>query len=568
MNKVKSYPTTEAYSSILNVFLYRRLKKTKLYKSLLLSSVLHSLFYTYYKLTRAKDFFTKKTNFKLFGNRGFLSKRIYLTRLGKLSEIQHSIASNTVTNHFRTQYLLNPFIPIEKWDSFLFFLTNPEFLENKLFKINLERFTVSALDSILSSSQKKVYRPLKNNWSYEMLYSFFNFKFNFVVNRSNKKNTTNLSQLGLNYNYNAVLKMMYRKLDLFLETFELVPQRFQHVETYINGYQIKPSTVFLTVGDILSYKTLSRHSDMSVTSNHFFVSRKWLICLHVLFSLNRIYTSTVWIKLKSFFFKITNVKTGQGNYFFYKHVCHKLIHRNPIFKNSAFLLETTAHYVPTMVARVDTINSILFFSDSILRTRFFTVRLHPIHPSGICNTSSFLDLHFLMTLLIKKVVTLINASRFNDFEIFNILGFFNRWVLLDNRATICVARSFMKTFYLNYKFPINGSTLQSVEPFFFSPRSFSTTGVSIDISFFIEIFVQPEYFLGLVDNIISLQWSFFSNLKQNSLIAFNYIRWHRLNVEYVLFYYLNDISTGKHFWFHQNDKIGLDWQYTSFLRYR
>jgi len=94
------------------------------------------------------------------------------------------------------------------------------------------------------------------------------------VNRSNKKNTNNLIQLGLTYDYNAVLKMMYKKLDLFLETFELLPQSIHPIETFINGYQIKPDTFFLTVGDILSYKTLSRHSDMSVISNLFFVSRK------------------------------------------------------------------------------------------------------------------------------------------------------------------------------------------------------------------------------------------------------------------------------------------------------
>lgn len=205
-----------------------------------------------------------------------------------------------------------------------------------------------------------------------------------------------------------------------------------------------------------------------------------------------------------------------------------MIPRNTIFKKSDFLLETTSHCIAisTLINRLDTIDSILLYSNTILKTRFFTMRIQPTSTFGICTNRSLLDLHFVMTFLIKKTVSVINTSLFNDFEICNLLGFLNRWLLLDNRATVCTARSFIRTFYINYKFPINGSTIQSLQPFFFSQQYFYTTTISRDISFlfFIEPVFQSDYLLGIVDNIISLQWSFFFNLKHNSLIAFSYLR--------------------------------------------
>jgi hypothetical protein len=114
MNHVTTYSGTELHSSVPNFFLYRRLKKNRIYKMLLLSSVLHTLLFTYYKLVHTRDLIMQKWNFRILGTSYSVFKRLYLTRLNKLSDKQHLFVLDTIATRLKMHHFLNPYISGDK----------------------------------------------------------------------------------------------------------------------------------------------------------------------------------------------------------------------------------------------------------------------------------------------------------------------------------------------------------------------------------------------------------------------------------------------------------------------
>jgi hypothetical protein len=114
MKNVKNYSGTEPHSSLTNLFLYRRLKKSRVYKTLLLSSILHSLLFTYHKLVRTRELLLRKGSTRVLGNSFSISKGIYLARLIALSSKQNTFVLDVIANQLKMHHFLNPYIPVEQ----------------------------------------------------------------------------------------------------------------------------------------------------------------------------------------------------------------------------------------------------------------------------------------------------------------------------------------------------------------------------------------------------------------------------------------------------------------------
>lgn len=244
---------------------------------------------------------------------------------------------------------------------------------------------------------------------------------------------------------------MYKKLDVFLESTDLLLQDIHLIETFVNGCRINPATFFLAVGDVLSYKASSRNSDVSVASNLHFVNRKWLVSLQILSTLNRIYTGVIWSKFRSFFFKLTHLGSTKQRYLFYSQMVLMLFSGNPLFPKANFSLGSTTCLSPTnnVVNTKDTnLRGICIFSNRILQSCFFTVRTASLFET--IGSVTFLDLHFLIISLLHCVVRIIFITLLDSTELVNIIFFLNRWFglsrLSDNRAIVSLGTLFYNQF--------------------------------------------------------------------------------------------------------------------------
>jgi len=563
MSQVTPYSGTELHSFVPNFFLYKRLKKNRLYKTLLLTSILRSLLFTYYKLIRIRELVTRKSSTK---NASSVSRCIYLTRIEKLFEKQHFFILDTITTRLKMQYFLNPYIPSDKWDAFLLFLLTPDSLESRLLKLNSERLTASSLDinNLLSVSNHKVV-PIKKKSSDEILELFFNLKFNFVVNQSTLKTTKKLLGLGTNTTYSFIAASLYRKLDVLLETSEIVLQNVQNV--LINGSHVSVNTFLITVGDILSYKASAWHSDRSVRRTTYLFNRRLFVYLHTLFSLNRIYTDTMWLKLRAFFFKVTTLFYPSNSYFFYDKICPKLVSNSALFIKTAFFVENTQLY--RKLTSTTTIDSILVFSSAILQSRFFVARI-PLN-LDIIQYTTFSEMHPLIISMIQNFFTIMSTWVIDNSELFNLLCFLNRWLLFNNLSAIRFDESLASVFYTYYQGA--ESSMNLIKPFYslskytFIKKLDSLVTYFPESGFFLDYYGTTSRFVVDVENLRSLQWSFFLNLKYNTLIAFNYLRWRHLDLEYLLFYTFDSKVADMSLWFHNHDKVCSDLKYNSIFKY-
>jgi hypothetical protein len=278
---------------------------------------------------------------------------------------------------------------------------------------------------------------------------------------------------------------MYKKLDVFLESTDLLLQDIHLVETFVNGCRINPATFFLAVGDVLSYKASSRNSDVSVASNLHFVNRKWLVSLQILFTLNRIYTGVIWSKFRSFFLKLTHLGSTKQRYFFYSQMVLKFFSENSIFPKASFSLGTTTCLSPTSnVINTKDINlrGICIFSNRILQSCFFTVRTDSVFET--IGSVTFLDLHFLIIYLLHCVVSIFSITLLESIELVNIIIFLNRWFglnkLSDSRARVIVS---LDTIFYNQRIHTSMNTYRLSKLNLPSDRTVFNSAISRNPSF-------------------------------------------------------------------------------------
>lgn len=259
--------------------------------------------------------------------------------------------------------------------------------------------------------------------------------------------------LGSNYDYNSILCAMYKKLDVFLESTDILLQDIHLIETFVNGCRINPATFFLAVGDILSYKAYSRNSDASVASNLPFVNRKWLVSLQILSTLNRISTGVIWSKFQSFFFKLTNLGITKTRYLFYNQMGLKIFSENHIFPKADFSLGSTTCLTPSnnsIDIQGNTLQYICVFSNHIIQSYFFTIRTTSLFET--VSSVTFLDLHFIIIHLLYRVVNILSITLLDSTEVVNILLFLNRWFglnkLSDSRAIVSLDIPFYNQYML------------------------------------------------------------------------------------------------------------------------
>jgi hypothetical protein len=268
---------------------------------------------------------------------------------------------------------------------------------------------------------------------------------------------------------------MYKKLDVFLESTDILLQDIHLIETFVNGCRINPATFFLAVGDVLSYKAYSRNSDVSVAQNLPFVNRKWLVSLQILSTLNRISTGVVWSKFRSFFFKLTNLGNTKTRYLFYNQMGLKVFSENPIFPQADFSLGSTTCLLPsTNVINIqgNTPQSICVFSNYIIQSCFFTIRTASIFQT--VGSVTFLDLHFLIIYLLHRIVNILSIILLDSTEVVNLLIFLNRWFglnkLSDSRAIVSLDTTFYNQYILtsmnNYSLFVSKLNLFSDHLFF------------------------------------------------------------------------------------------------------
>ena len=286
MNKVIRFRYVDSYQKISNILLYKKLKKTKFLKTILLCSLLFSFLKNYRNLLRLQTFIQKKYKKNRFKK---ILRKLFLQRLSK--KISHSYDSllSFISEEIHYSNSIQSISNSERLEKLHFFIVNTK----KLKKILLLAKNLS-IDFIAS---KILSLFITKNYSFSEKQSSLSkeifFRSNYGVGNKFIDHFLKKNQIAIN----DLIPFLSTKLDLLLIS------HFPHIKSlqlnlsipiHINGIALqRKDNFFLKTGDLIRIDV--HNSNIFKTP---FLYRKWFSLFYIINTLNPLYYNTAYNALK------------------------------------------------------------------------------------------------------------------------------------------------------------------------------------------------------------------------------------------------------------------------------
>ena len=313
MTNLVRFRYVDSYQQILNILLYKKLKKTKFLKMVFLASLIFSLLCNLRLYTNLRLFVYKHKWKKL-------KKKIrvfFFKRLSKKVSNSYNILINFLSSEINNRNILDSFANTQQLENLIFFKKKKKNLFRLLRSGN--KLSISLISSKIFSFF--LYKKNKNSIS---SYSIENFlKSNYGINSKYFENLTKKKSLSKN----KIFGYLDNKLDIFLLNF-FHDYKFitssQYWNISINGIAIWDSKTFLlNVGDLVHINNNTKRLPFPVYKN--LKLRKFLFIFKLIQPLNKIHNSEIHYIIKNYIFNLKyyfyNNKSNTTSYVYPSNNC-------------------------------------------------------------------------------------------------------------------------------------------------------------------------------------------------------------------------------------------------------
>lgn len=411
MNKVIRFRYVDSYQKISNILLYKKLKKTKFLKTILLCSLLFSFLTNYRNLLRLQTFIQKKYKKNRFRR---ILRKLFLQRLSKKLSSSYDSLLLFISEEIHYSDSIQPISNSDRLEKLKLFIKNPKRLNKILLlsnKISIDFIASKILSLFIIKNDR--FSEKQNSLAKEIF-----FRSNYGVGTKFIDHFLKKNQIAIN----DLLPFLATKLDLLLISHFPNIKSLQRTPIYINGIILqRKDNFFLKTGDLVRIDITN--------SNNFkisFLYQKIFSLFYIINTLNPLYYNNSYTILKqiitgafryfnshSFFNKkylYSNILVTHNRLFSWSKKLIKeyfsndiITNRQSFFESSILLISTVLLENPKNITNI--IQILKMSSDFKEKLKEYSINLKTKWPvsyfsiSNIVSTSTYLTPYKIFTLL-------------------------------------------------------------------------------------------------------------------------------------------------------------------------
>jgi len=285
MNKVIRFRYVDSYQKISNILLYKKLKKTKFLKTILLCSLLFSFLTNYRNLLRLQAFIQKKYKKNRFRR---ILRKLFLQRLSKKLSSSYDSLLSFISEEIDYSDSIQSISNSDRLEQLKLFIKNPKRLNKILLlsnKISIDFIASKILSLFIIKNDR--FSEKQNSLAKEIF-----FRSNYGVGTKFIDHFLKKNQIAID----DLLPFLATKLDLLLISHFPNIKSLQTTPIYINGIILqKKDNFFLKTGDLIRIDVTNPNNfKMS------FLYQKVFSLFYIINTLNPLYYNNSYIVLKQF----------------------------------------------------------------------------------------------------------------------------------------------------------------------------------------------------------------------------------------------------------------------------
>jgi len=283
MNKVIRFRYVDSYQKISNILLYKKLKKTKFLKDILLCSLLFSFLTNYRNLLRLQAFIQKKYKKNRFRR---ILRKLFLQRLSKKLSSSYDSLLSFISEEIHYSNSIQSISNSDRLEKLKLFIKNPKRLNKILLlsnKISIDFIASKILSMFIIKNDR--FSEKQNSLAKEIF-----FRSNYGVGIKFIDHFLKKNQIAID----DLLPFLATKLDLLLISHFPNIKSLQTTPIYINGILLqRKDNFFLKTGDLIRID-INNSSNFKIS----FLYQKVFSLFYIINTLNPLYYNNSYTALK------------------------------------------------------------------------------------------------------------------------------------------------------------------------------------------------------------------------------------------------------------------------------